>query len=74
VDDTDADSIAAALREAEEEVDDAGFHSGARTLPIYTTGSAFIITPVVALVRPGFTLAPTKARWPTCSRCRWTFS
>ena len=25
-------------------------------LPIYRTGSAFIITPVVALVQPGFTL------------------
>ena len=28
------------------------------TLPVYTTGSAFIITPVVALVQPGFTLVP----------------
>ena len=27
-------------------------------LPIYRTGSAFIITPVVALVQPGFTLQP----------------
>lgn len=27
------------------------------TLPIYTTGSAFIVTPVVALVRPGFVLS-----------------
>jgi hypothetical protein len=28
------------------------------TLPIYTTGSAFIVTPVVALVQPGFQLQP----------------
>jgi hypothetical protein len=27
-------------------------------LPIYTTGSAFIVTPVVALVRPGFAISP----------------
>src|SRR5262249_15749424 len=28
------------------------------SLPVYTTGSAFIVTPVVALVEPGFTLTP----------------
>ena len=27
-------------------------------LPIYVTGSSFIVTPVVALVRPDFVLAP----------------
>jgi 8-oxo-dGTP pyrophosphatase MutT (NUDIX family) len=59
VDKTDADDIAAALREAEEEVGlAADFVQVLGTLPVYTTGSAFIITPVVALVRPGFTLAP----------------
>ena len=59
VDKTDADDIAAALREAQEEVGLAcDFVQVLGTLPIYTTGSAFIITPVVALVRPGFTLAP----------------
>jgi 8-oxo-dGTP pyrophosphatase MutT (NUDIX family) len=59
VDETDADAIAAALREAEEEVGlAADFVQILGTLPLYTTGSAFIITPVVALVRPGFTLAP----------------
>jgi 8-oxo-dGTP pyrophosphatase MutT (NUDIX family) len=59
VDETDVDAIAAALREAEEEVGlAADFVQVLGTLPIYTTGSAFIITPVVALVRPGFTLAP----------------
>ncbi len=59
VDETDADVVAAALREAEEEVGLArDFVQVLGTLPIYTTGSAFIITPVVALVRPGFTLMP----------------
>lgn len=51
VDDTDVDVVAAALREAEEEV-------GLRphqvevlgTLPVYVTGTAFWVTPVVALV------------------------
>ena len=27
-------------------------------LPEYVTGSAFVVTPVVALVRPGFSLVP----------------
>jgi 8-oxo-dGTP pyrophosphatase MutT (NUDIX family) len=59
VDDTDVDAVDAALREAEEEVGLArDFVQVLGTLPIYTTGSAFIITPVVALVRPGFTLTP----------------
>jgi len=59
VDETDADVVDAALREAEEEVGLArDFVQVLGTLPIYTTGSAFIITPVVALVRPGFTLTP----------------
>lgn len=61
VDETDADSIAAALREAEEEVGlTPDFIQVLGTLPIYTTGSAFIITPVVALVRPGFRLSPNE--------------
>lgn len=59
VDDVDADAIAAALREADEEVGLAAeFVQVLGTLPVYTTGSAFIVTPVVALVRPGFVLAP----------------
>ncbi len=59
VDPTDADVIDAALREAEEEVGlTRAFVQVLGTLPVYTTGSAFIITPVVALVQPGFTLAP----------------
>jgi 8-oxo-dGTP pyrophosphatase MutT (NUDIX family) len=54
-DDTDADAAATALREAYEEVGLAvSYAEVIGTLPIYTTGTAFIITPVVALVTPGF--------------------
>ncbi len=59
VDETDVDVVDAALREAEEEVGLARDHVQVLgTLPIYTTGTAFIITPVVAWVQPGFTLVP----------------
>ncbi|MDR0224877.1 MAG: CoA pyrophosphatase [Burkholderiaceae bacterium] len=55
----DASAEATALREAHEEV---GLASGdvevLGTLPIYTTGTAFLITPVVALVDPAARLAP----------------
>ncbi|WP_372525624.1 CoA pyrophosphatase [Piscinibacter sp.] len=53
----DADAIATALREAHEEI---GLHArdievlGA--LPTYTTGTGFIVTPVVALIEPPFTI------------------
>lgn len=55
----DADAAATALRETQEEIGlgEQGIDV-IGTLPIYVTGSAFIITPVVALVRPGFTLHP----------------
>ena len=59
VDADDADAAATALREAQEEVGlDPAFVQVLGVLPHYVTGSAFIITPVVALVRPGFTLTP----------------
>jgi 8-oxo-dGTP pyrophosphatase MutT (NUDIX family) len=52
---SDADASATALREAHEEVGlDAVFVQVLGKLPIYVTGSAFLITPVVALVQPGF--------------------
>ncbi len=61
VDPTDIDVVDAALREAEEEVGlTRDYVQVLGTLPIYTTGTAFIITPVVALVRPGFTLRPNE--------------
>lgn len=59
LDATDADATAAALRETFEEtglsperVEVLG------ALPIYTTGTAFLVTPVVGLVQPGFSLHP----------------
>ncbi len=59
VDDTDVDATAAALREAREEIGLAAHYVEVLgTLPTYTTGSAYIVTPVVALVHPGFSLAP----------------
>jgi 8-oxo-dGTP pyrophosphatase MutT (NUDIX family) len=53
----DIDAVATALREAQEEVGlEREYVDVIGTLPVYTTGSAFIVTPVVALVRPGFRL------------------
>lgn len=58
-DDTDADVIHTALREAEEEIGLAPAHVEVLgTLPVYVTGSAYSVTPVVALVQPGFELQP----------------
>lgn len=59
LDATDANATAAALRETFEEtglsperVEVLG------ALPIYITGTAFLVTPVVGLVQPGFVLQP----------------
>ena len=53
----DADAVATALREAREEIGlDAGEVEVLGSLPTYTTGTGFIVTPVVALVKPGFRL------------------
>jgi 8-oxo-dGTP pyrophosphatase MutT (NUDIX family) len=55
----DLDAIATALREAEEEI---GLHARhievLGSLPTYTTGTGFIVTPVVALIQPPFTIEP----------------
>lgn len=57
VDACDADASAAALREAYEEVAlQPQYCEVIGTLPRYITGTAFHITPVVALVQPGFSL------------------
>ncbi|MFO1338936.1 MAG: CoA pyrophosphatase [Burkholderiaceae bacterium] len=54
----DADAVATALREAQEEVGLAHTHVDViGTLPVYTTVTRFVVTPVVALVQPGYTLA-----------------
>lgn len=59
LDATDANATAAAQREAFEEVGlEVSFMEVLGELPVYVTGSAFLVTPVVALVRPGFTLQP----------------
>jgi 8-oxo-dGTP pyrophosphatase MutT (NUDIX family) len=59
VDAEDRDAIAAALREAQEEIGLAPSHvTVLGTLPQYVTGTQFFITPVVALVQPGFSLQP----------------
>ncbi|WP_298832910.1 CoA pyrophosphatase [uncultured Piscinibacter sp.] len=56
--DSDDDAVHTALREAEEEVGLARAHVDViGSLPVYTTVTGFIVTPVVALVRPGFLLA-----------------
>lgn len=58
-DDTDVDAIDTALREAHEEVGlPRELVEVLGVLPIYVTGTAYIITPVVALVQPGFVLQP----------------
>ncbi|MEO5882053.1 MAG: CoA pyrophosphatase [Caldimonas sp.] len=55
----DADAIATALREAEEEIGlGADWVELLGSLPTYTTSTGFVITPVVGLIRPGFTLKP----------------
>ena len=59
VDAEDRDATAAALREAQEEIGLEPAHVEVLgSLPEYVTGTQFHITPVVALVRPGFTLLP----------------
>ena len=56
---SDLNAVETALREAQEEIALPRHHVEVLgTLPTYVTGSAFIITPVVALVTPGFQLRP----------------
>lgn len=55
VESVDADAAATALREAHEEIGlEREFVDVLGAMPTYTTGTGFIVTPIVALVRPGF--------------------
>jgi 8-oxo-dGTP pyrophosphatase MutT (NUDIX family) len=55
----DANPVAAALREAREETGLSATHVEVLgSMPVYKTRTGFAITPVVALVRPGFSLLP----------------
>jgi len=57
IDDADADEVAAALREAEEEIGlDRTYVEPVGRLDRYVTRTGFTVTPVVALVELGFTL------------------
>ncbi|MEN3974645.1 CoA pyrophosphatase [Emcibacter sp. SYSU 3D8] len=57
VDDTDRDPVDTALRETWEEIGlDRSFIDIVGALDTYETGTGFSITPVVGLVRPGFSL------------------
>ena len=61
VEDSDDSPIAAALREAEEEIGlDPSHVEIAGVLDTYQTGTGFLILPVVGFVKPGFTLTPDK--------------
>ena len=54
---TDVDATATALREAQEEIGlEPRFVDVLGSMPAYTTGTGFIVTPVIALVDPGFTV------------------
>jgi 8-oxo-dGTP pyrophosphatase MutT (NUDIX family) len=59
IDQDDADALAAALRETREETGlDQAYIEPVGFLDAYMTRTSFRIVPVVALVRPGFVLAP----------------
>ena len=54
---TDVDAAATAMREAHEEIGlDPALVDVIGEMPTYTTGTGFIVTPIVAFVRPGFAL------------------
>ncbi|MBS0449551.1 MAG: CoA pyrophosphatase [Proteobacteria bacterium] len=55
----DADAVSTAMREAQEEIGlEPSYVDVLGSMPTYTTGTGFVVTPVVALVRPGYALKP----------------
>ena len=72
IDPTDASPLAAALREAEEEVGLSSLHVRMLGyLDPYLSGTGFLVAPVIGLVDPEARLAPTRPRWTRSSRCPW---
>jgi 8-oxo-dGTP pyrophosphatase MutT (NUDIX family) len=72
VDNTDATLIAAALREAQEEVaipPESVEVIG--VLPPVDSVTGFQVTPVVGLFRPICTITPARMKSPRCLKCRW---
>lgn len=62
IEESDSGPLAAALREANEEIGlDPGYVEPLGYLAPYRTGTGFMITPVVALLSPGFELTPDPA-------------
>lgn len=62
IDDTDADAVAAALRETEEETGIApSFVEPIGFLDTYLTSTNYRVVPVVGVLRPGFTVTPQEA-------------
>lgn len=59
IDDTDADAVAAALRECEEETGiGSAYVDVVGVLPTYLSGSGFRIKPVIAELKSGYTVTP----------------
>jgi len=59
IDDDDVDAVAAALRETQEETGlQPTFVEVLGSLPRYYTSSGFAVTPITALIKPGFELTP----------------
>ena len=55
--DTDADATATALREAHEEIGlPASQVDVLGAMPLYTTGTGFLVTPIVAIVQPAYSM------------------
>ena len=73
IDPEDDGPVAAALRETEEETGlDRSFIEPCGFLDAYQTRTGFRICPVVALVRPGFSLLPEQGEVAEISKFLWT--